>query len=145
MGEIFIAGIIQGSDRGKGIYDQGYRKRLKSILQKVFPDMSIYCPFEEHPESVNYDDSYGREVFFSHLERSAKADLLVVYLPEASMGSAIEIWCAYQAGKPIITISPMKENWVIKFLSTRNFETIEEFEKFVESGEIKGILRAGKM
>ena len=37
-------------------------------------------------------------------EEAARADVLIAYVPEASMGTAVEIWEAYRAGKPILTI-----------------------------------------
>jgi hypothetical protein len=55
-------------------------------------------------------------------------------VPEASMGTAIEMWQAYGAGIPVVSISPMFDNWVIKFLSARAFATLEEFAEFIASG-----------
>lgn len=138
---IFIAGIIQGSYLGRQTYTQDYRERIKSILNEYLEGrVSIYCPVEHHPSSIDYDDEYGREVFFEHIRLAGISDLLVAYLPEASMGTAIEIYQAYTAGKPVIVISPLKENWVVRFLSTVRFDTIEEFEEFVKSGAIEQFL-----
>ena len=33
------------------------------------------------------------------------------------MGTAIEMWEAYQHGAAVVTISPMRHNWAVKFLS----------------------------
>ena len=65
---------------------------------------------------------------------ATSADVVVAFVPEASMGTAIEVWQAHQAGRIVLTISPMTENWVIRILSSRNFETFEMFERFVRSG-----------
>lgn len=135
--EIFIAGIIQGSDKGRGIYDQGYRKKLKSLLTEYLPEVEVYCPFENHPNSIDYDSEKGKRVFFELMERASQADILIAFLPQASLGTAIELWQAHQAKKIIFTISPMTENWVIKFLPDKNFTTLTDFEEFIRSGEFE--------
>jgi hypothetical protein len=53
------------------------------------------------------------------------------------MGTAIEMWRAYEKGLPILTISPLAENWAVKFLSTQVFATLEEFETFVVEGGLE--------
>ncbi len=137
---VFLAGIIQGSREGEGIHDQDYRARLKSVLEAALDGAQVYCPFENHPQSVGYDDDRARSVFVGHVEQARDTDIIVAYLPEASMGTAIEIWEAYRAERIVFTISPLAENWVIKLLGTRNFLTLEEFEEFVESGELRKFL-----
>ncbi len=135
--EIFIAGIIQGSCPGKGICDQSYRQRLKKLLLEAVPEATVYCPFEAHPGSVDYDDAKAERVFFELMSHAGAADVLVAFLPQASLGTAIELWQAYQAKKIIFTISPLTENWVVKFLTGRNFTSLEEFEAFVADGEFR--------
>jgi nucleoside 2-deoxyribosyltransferase len=71
---------------------------------------------------------------FELIEEAERADVVIAYLPEASMGTALEIWAAYERGIPIISISPMVENWVVKFLSTWLFPTIEDFASFLTNG-----------
>jgi hypothetical protein len=137
ISEIFIAGIIQGSCHGKAICDQGYRQQLKKLLQKAMPEAKVYCPFEEHPESVHYEAGKAKRVFFELMNHAATADVLVAFLPAASLGTAIELWQAHQAKKIIFTISPLEENWVVKFLPHKNFTCLEEFEAFVTAGEFK--------
>ena len=75
-------------------------------------------------------------------EAAGRADALVAFVPEASMGTAIEIWEAYRHQRPIFIISPLRENWVIRFLSTRVFETHEEFIGFVASGEFQRAIQS---
>lgn len=43
------------------------------------------------------------------------------------MGSAVEMWMAHQNNVPIVTISPMKANWVVKLLSKAVYTDLEEF------------------
>ena len=135
--EIFIAGIIQGSCCGKEICDQGYRRRLTKLLRDALPEVRVFCPVEEHPNSIDYHPDVARKTFFDLMEHAGRADVLVAFLPQASLGTAIELWQAHRAGKMTFTISPMTENWVVKFISDRNFVCLEEFEQFVREGKFK--------
>jgi hypothetical protein len=130
---IFVAGIMQGSRRDDEICDQDYRTAIREVLLRSYPDAEVVCPMELYPESPGYDYERGRQTFLDLTNRASEADILVAYLPEASMGTAIEMWQAYGAGARILAISPMVDNWVIKFLSDRVFATMEEFEQFIAS------------
>jgi molybdopterin converting factor small subunit len=134
---IFIAGIMQGSRRGNGIESQDYRERIVSAIRARLPDADILDPWALHPDSVNYDDNQGRQVYLALNDMAATADVLVAYVPQASMGTAIEMWQAFKAGAHIFTISPLAENWVVKFLSQRVFATLDEFVQFVACGEFE--------
>jgi len=138
--KVFLAGIIQGSEHGKGIHDQDYRNRLKAVLRRALPGADVYCPIENHPESVEYDEERARRVFLEHVAKAGDADIVVAYLPQASMGTAIEIWQAYERGRVILTISPLADNWVIRLLSTLNFASLDEFESFVDSGRLAELI-----
>lgn len=137
---VFLAGIIQGSIQEMVIHDQSYRARMKRIIEENLPDAHVYCPIEKHPKSLEYGEEEGRKVFLGHIEQAAEADLLVAFLPEASMGTAIEMWAARRAGKAILAISPLEANWVIKYLPDRVFPTIGDFEAFAHSGGLKDML-----
>ncbi len=137
--KIFFGGIIQGSNRGSDIHAQHYRFEIKDFIRRHYPKAEIFDPFEGHESSVGYDDSRARETFFTHLEFVRKADLLIAYLPQASLGTAIEMWEAYRHGVPILSISPMTTNWIIRLLPVRNFETAADFESFIIAGGINEI------
>jgi len=134
--KFFIAGIMQGSRRDNGVDDQGYRQRIAEAIHRRMPAADILDPWALHPDSPTYDNERGKQVYLSLNEEAAKADVLIAYVPQASMGTAIEIWQAYQAGACILTISPLSENWVVKFLSNRVFATLDEFVQFVENGDL---------
>jgi hypothetical protein len=138
--EIFLAGIIQGSQRGISVHDQGYRTRIRAVLEEAFPEAAIYSPAEDHPNSVLYRERKGKRIFFQIMKRAAGVDLLVAYLPEASMGTAIEMWIAFDAGIKVVAISPMKENWCVKYLSHRVCPGLDDFERYVRSGGLKRLL-----
>lgn len=133
---IFIAGIMQGSREGQGICEQDYRQAITEAILVRHPAVEIVDPFVLHPSSVDYDCDDGRRTLLDMADLAAESDLLVAYAPEASMGTAIEMWQAYQAGVPVLTISPMAENWVVKFLSARVFPTMADFTAFVNDGDL---------
>ena len=130
---VFIAGIIQGSCKGKNVWSQDYRSQLKEALAKAFPYWEVYCPVENHPESVEYTDEKAKETFFYHIDLVKESSLVVAYLPAASMGTAVEMWEAYKKGIPVWTVTPMSENWVVRITSTRIFPSLEELKGFLES------------
>jgi nucleoside 2-deoxyribosyltransferase len=129
---IFIAGVIQGSCRGKDIHNQNYRSRLKAVLQRAFPSYDVYCPVENHPNSVEYPIEEVINTFNYHIDLVKESGLVVAYLPTASMGTAVEMWEAYKKGVEVWAITPMKENWVVRITATKVFETIEELEHHLE-------------
>ena len=136
----FISGIMQGSRPDKGICDQDYRKIIKAIIKARLPEAEVIDPLELPPDSVDYGPEEGKRVLLEMAEEAARADVLIAYVPEASMGTAIEMWRAYRAGRVVLTISPLAENWVVKFLSTRVFPTLQDFEAFVADGGLEGLM-----
>ncbi len=132
--KIFISGVIQGSSTNNDIHSQDYRQRITEILQDAFPGAQIYDPFAGHENSIEYDDEKGKKTFLEHISYVHKSDLVIAYLPHASLGTAIEVWEAYQKGIPVWIISPMQTNWVVRFCSQKIFESIEAFAAyFVDS------------
>ncbi len=134
---IFIAGIMQGSHAKAAIHDQDYRGRIASLLKTAFPEAEIYDPRANHKKSLEYKETTGREVFFRHNFMCREIDVLLAYLPEASMGTAIEMWEAYQHGAAVISISPLKHNWAVKFLSHILYVDIADFEAAANDGSLR--------
>jgi hypothetical protein len=130
----FLAGIMQGSRLDRGIHSQDYRQIIREAIKTRYPEAEVVCPFEMHPASVSYDDETGKRTLLHEMSMAAEADGLIAYVPEASMGTAIEMWQAFQAGRPVWTISPLSANWVIRFLSNKVFSDLEEFVGFVGAG-----------
>jgi hypothetical protein len=127
----FIAGVIQGSSTDRGLRDQSYRQHLVHLLKKTFPDATIISPYDLHPDSIDYGPEKGKATFLEMVARATECDVLIAFLPEASLGTAIEIWESYRCGVTIWSISPMRENWVIRFFSRRVFHSMAEFERFL--------------
>jgi len=137
----FVAGIMQGSHADMSIHDQSYRQAIRSAIRACFAEAEIVDPLELHPDAgLSYGPRQAKQAMLDLAEEAARADVLIAYVPQASMGTAVEMWQAYQAGKPILTISPLAENWVVKFLSTRLFPSLEAFEAFVKEGELERLL-----
>lgn len=128
---VFIAGVMQGSRTDDQVTDQNYRTVITRILRENLEKVEIIDPWALHPNSEGYDKERARETFMSMNALAGQVDALVAYVPEASMGTAVEIWEAYRSGAKIFSISPMTQNWVVKLLSHKVFPTLEAFEAFV--------------
>jgi hypothetical protein len=135
---VFIAGVMQGSRTDDRVTDQDYRKIITRILRQHLEDVEIIDPWALHPDSEAYDTDRARETFLGMNALAGQMDVLVAFLPEASMGTAIEIWEAYRNGAQVFSISPMAENWVVKLLSSKVFRTLEDFETFVAGDGLVG-------
>ncbi|MEQ8791489.1 MAG: hypothetical protein RIC55_34820 [Pirellulaceae bacterium] len=133
----FLAGIMQGSHLGKVLHHQSYRERLRERIEAAFPHAEIYDPLADNRESIEYDDDTGREVFYRHNRMCREVDVIVAYVPEASMGTAIEMWEAYEHGRGVVlAVSPLSHNWAIRFCSHAVYPDLESFESALASGEI---------
>ena len=142
MIKLFLAGIMQGSFENDVLHPQDYRARIKELLRKYVPGVSVYCPVENHPKSLGYSAEKGRQVFFDHLEMAASCDVLLAYLPEASMGTAVEMWEAYKNGRVVLAVSSMGTNWTVKFLSTQILKDIDELERFLAEGGMERLMES---
>lgn len=130
---VFIGGVMQASNHGKGIVDQTYRNVLAEALTARWPDLEVVDPFRLHPNSVDYDDALAKQTLLELLALAGGSDLVLAYLPVASMGTALEMYSAYQRGIPVITISPLAENWVVRAFSQRVYPDVASFMAAVEA------------
>jgi hypothetical protein len=126
---------MQGSHAGAVLHDQQYRARIKRLIEDHFPEATVYDPLADHAGSLDYDDATGRSVFFRHNLMCREIDVLLAFVPEASMGTAIEMWEAHQHGAAVIAISPLKHNWAVRFLSHALYEDLSAFEAALRCGE----------
>ncbi|NQT16325.1 MAG: hypothetical protein HQ582_26445 [Planctomycetes bacterium] len=132
----FIAGVMQGSHTEAVVHDQDYRQRITQLIHTHFPEADVYDPRANHSSSIDYDDPTGRSVFLHHNAMCAEVDVLLAFLPEASMGTAIEMWEAYRHGAAVFAISPMQHNWAVKFLSHELYADLTQFEAALVSSRI---------
>jgi nucleoside 2-deoxyribosyltransferase len=131
--KVFLAGVMQASLPGKGIVDQSYRNALGEALLAKWPELDVVDPLVLHPNSVEYDDEAARTTLFALVTLASSCDLVIAYVPQASMGTALEMNAAYEKGVPVIAISPLRENWVIRALSTRVFFDLAAFVAYLDT------------
>jgi hypothetical protein len=117
------------------MHDQGYRARLRHLLSRHVPQAEVYDPLADHAQSLDYDHDTGREVFMHHNRLCGEVDVVVAFVPSASMGTAIEMWEAHRSGRIVVSVSPLAENWAIKFLSHVRYEHLDQFEYDLVSGQ----------
>jgi hypothetical protein len=139
----FIAGIMQGSHVEAVLHGQDYREQLTTLLGRFYPDSDIYDPRLEHHQSLNYDDQQGRDVFMMHNRMCGEVDAVVAFLPEASMGTAIEMWEAFRHGRRVVTISPLERNWVVRYCSHLVLEDFSALEQALEDGTFQQVVAGG--
>ncbi len=140
--KIFISGVMQGSIKGAGIQEQGYRQRITGIIKNSHPEIEIVDPILMFPGSVGFSEEKAKEVLFHLVATAAEADMIVAYLPEASMGSAMEMLRAFDQGKPIVTISPMNKNWFLLAVSDLIFPSFEALEEWFRQTDLQAWVSA---
>jgi len=128
---VFICGIIQGSHAERAIHEQTYREQLRTLVEKELPGAQVYCPVSLHPESLSYDDTKAFQVLEESIRAARQSDILVAYLPEASMGSAIEMWEAKKAGAKVIAVTGLKHNWVVRYTADVIVENLAQLSEVV--------------
>jgi hypothetical protein len=140
--EVFLAGIMQGSMVEAKICSQDWREPISRAILRHLPLANIYCHYSRHRGSIGYELESIHRVFEDGVRRASECDVLVAYLPSASMGTAIEMHEASRAGAAIVTISPMAANWVVRAYSDAVLADIESFGAFVAGGGLCRLLEA---
>lgn len=139
---VFIAGIMQGSRQDNGLDSQSYRARIIQTLTAYLPEVEVTDPWTLHPDSVAYGDQLARQTFLEMTDLAGQADLVIAYLPQASMGTAIEMWTAYHAGKPVIAVTPLAHNWVVKLCARHVLPDLDSLLAYIESGSLSRLVDA---
>jgi hypothetical protein len=67
-------------------------------------------------------------------------DVLIAYIPEASMGTAIEMWEAHKHARFVITITPLLQNWVVQITSNVIYRSMPVFVEALQSGDIDALI-----
>ncbi len=140
--KVFLAGIIQGSICEPRIHQQDWRAAVRAILTRRLSHAQVYCHYEAHPNSITYELPDILTTLEDGNSRAAAADLVICYVPEASMGTAIEMYLAKKAGAIVLTISPMAANWVLRAYSDRIFPDLDGFETFLGNGELEALRKS---
>ena len=140
--KVFLAGIIQGSIAEAKIHDQDWREPIKAALAKRLPQAEVYCHYSQHPDSIAYALPEIRKTFQEGIEKAAQSDLVVAYVPGASMGTALEICEAARAGAVVVAISPLSANWVLRCYSDVILPDVPTFDRFLATQEFQRLLEA---
>jgi hypothetical protein len=138
---IFIAGVMQGARLDEQIYDQDYRVSIARSIRAHLPQAQITDPWALNPNSVDYDEQRARETFLSMTAQAGKADVLIAYLPTVSMGTAMEMWEAFQSNTYIIAVTPHVHHWAIRFTADEIVPDLDALLRLIESGHLADILR----
>merc|ERR1712019_23905 len=105
----FISGVMGGSkkklDSASDLVSQDYRTQISRIISSVDSDAYVVDPLEtvkasavrqgvtfEDLMSPTSDNSLVREAFEGVVALASQCDVIISNLPEASMGSAVELW-----------------------------------------------------
>ncbi len=139
--KIFLAGIIQGSMVEAVIHNQDWREPIKQALARCWPQCDVYCHYTQHPDSISYELPEIVSTLADGIDRAGQCDILVAYLPSASMGTAIEMYEAARHNAVVLTITPLAANWVVRAYSDKIFPTVQAFEDFLSSDELPQLLR----
>ncbi len=164
----FLAGVMQGSRPGKHLADQSYRRRIGELISALHPHAEIRDPgvlmaawlgareaelraahgrlaTVDVVDCTALDPAVGdlTEVFIRLVGLAAASDICVAWLPdqEASMGTAVEMWAAHQAGRTVVTISPMRQNLAVLSCSSIIVPDIEQFAALLRLGLNSGVGR----
>ncbi|WP_420629214.1 MoaD/ThiS family protein [Candidatus Leptofilum sp.] len=134
---VFIAGVMQANRRDTQIESQNYRLQISQALRQHVPNVQIIDPWAENPNSVNYTESQARHTFHTMTNKASEVDLLIAYLPLPSMGTAMEMWQAYQGNTYIIAITPFVHHWAIRFTANDILPDLQSLFGWIENGRFQ--------
>ena len=141
----FLSGVMGGSGGGASnlagvaVESQSYRARIREAILSADPSATVVDPAEIvaarapelHPVGGAVDwasDAAVATMFGECVDLAARCDVVVSYLPMASMGSAVELHAARARGRLVLVVAPgekMRSNWVIRAYADRVFEDID--------------------
>lgn len=134
--KVWISGVVHGSRMDGGMHGQEYRERIRLALAARYHDVTLASPLE----MLDDVEENKEAVFFRQIGEVITADVLVAYLPEASMGASIEMWEAWKNSRPIITISPLSDTWTVRYLSSITVSDLDAFEARTADGSFDSFL-----
>lgn len=137
---VFIAGVMQSIRTDDQIDDQSYRVRISRALEKHVPGVRITDPWALNPNSIGYEPEQARYTFLTMTKEAGQADLLIAYLPVPSMGTAMEMWEAFQAQTYIIAVTPLIHHWAVRFTANEIVPDLDNLLAEIENGRIPQLL-----
>ena len=82
---------MQGNEKGYGIRSQSYRTDISDHVDDLNIKAEIIDPDQTDANRLQYSNEQADEMFFRYCRIAGNVDLLISYLPAASMGSAVEM------------------------------------------------------
>lgn len=113
-------------------------QRYRDVLAEAFATWSQVTLVDQHrqqPHRLNLAWPDKAAMFRRYVDVAGQVDLLIAYLPEASMGSAMEMWSAYTAGVPILAVSPLRSNWALAATASLILDDLDSFRSFLRACE----------
>ena len=132
---------MQGARLDDKLDDQNYRVRIAEALQRHLPTVRISDPWALNPGSINYDEAKARRTFLDMTTLAGKADLLIAYLPTVSMGTAMEMWQAFQADTYIVAVTNHVHHWAIRFTADEILPDLDSLLAKIEDGTYSRLLQ----
>jgi hypothetical protein len=148
----FLSGVMQGKKADgagvEGTVNQDYRAQMSDAIISADSTATVVEPWdlvgavckEMYPEGTPQsdmfkDDAHVRRAFGVCVDAAAASDVVISYLPEASMGSAVELHAARQNGRVILAVAPgsMAGNWVVRSYADETFNSIEDLSGWLAS------------
>jgi hypothetical protein len=140
--KIFIGGVMQGTRHDDQIDSQTYRVRIAEAFQQYDPEIGIIDPWALNPNSVKYEDGLARDTFLSMTRKVKEADLMIAYLPQVSMGTAMEMWEAYNAGIYIVAVTPYLHHWAVRFTANEILPDLDALLADIKNGRLPHLIHA---
>lgn len=135
---VFVAGVMQGSRADDNdIHPQDYRGRIMELVAEHVPGAEFVEPHAENPDRLAWDRERKAELFLRNVAEAGRSDLLIAWLPEASMGTAVEMYEAYRAGVPILAVSALASNWTVFSLASHCLPSLDALRDFLAGPEFR--------
>ena len=154
----FLSGVMGGSGAGTAnlagvaVESQDYRVSIRAAVLAADKTARVVDPAEVvklrapelHadglPEAAFWkEDGSVRAMFGEVVALAAQCDVVISYLPTASMGSAIELHAAREAGRLVVVVAPnerMRANWVVRVYADFVFDDIGSLSQWLEQRHI---------
>ena len=87
------------------------------------------------------DERKARRTFLDMTALAGTADLLIAYLPTVSMGTAMEMWQAYQSDTYIVAVTPHVHHWAIRFTADEILPDLDTLLARIENGTFSAVLQ----
>ena len=119
------------------VESQDYRAQIRDAVIAAESGAQVVDPAEVveargpdlHPPDGPVDwrtDESVAAMFAECVRLAAEADVVISYLPTASMGSAVELHAAREAGRLVVVVAPgrMRSNWVVRSYAHYIFDDV---------------------